>query len=503
MSHATGYSRGRLGIQAPLVTIEAHVCGGLPRFSLVGLPEAAVRESRDRVRSALLHNGFAFPPRRITVNLAPAELPKQGSRYDLVIALSILVATSQLPADVLHQYEILGELALDGHLRPVHGMLPAALAADRQGRRLILPQENAAELSPFDGVESLAATHLLEVCKHLDGTHTLSPTSHTSPAARHAAPLDLAAVQGQCRARRALEIAAAGGHHLLLAGPPGTGKSMLAERLPGILPPMSPAEARQSAMIASIAHAGFDPANWMQRPFRAPHHSASRVALIGGGTDPRPGEVSLAHNGVLFLDELPEFSRATLEVLREPLESGRVLISRAARRLEFPARCQLVAAMNPCPCGYLGDAGRECVCTAEQVQRYRRRVSGPLLDRIDLHVHLPRPPAELLAGPAPPAESSTAVRARTIHAAACRVARGGLSNAALGSAELDRYCLLEPPAADMLVAAARRMALSGRALVRLRRVARTIADLAGAEHITRAHLAEALSYRCPDTVPTA
>ena len=494
MTHAVGYSRGRLGIEAPLVVIEAHVSSGLPRFSLVGLPEAAVRESRDRVRSALLQNGFVFPPRRITVNLAPAELPKDGSRYDLAIALCILAATGQLPLEPLLQYEILGELALDGQLRPVRGVLPAALSADRDGRQLVLPARNAIELSSIDRVAPLMATHLTEVCAHLNGTARL-PAAVPVPPPPVAGSRDLAEVQGQARARRALEIAAAGGHHLLLVGPPGTGKTLLAERLTGILPPMSQAEARESAVVAAVAHTGFNPVHWALRPFRAPHHSATRAALIGGGLNPRPGEVSLAHNGVLFLDELPEFTRATLEVLREPLESGRITISRAMRQLEFPARCQLVAAMNPCPCGYLGDPERDCNCTAAQVQRYRHRISGPLLDRIDLHVLLPRPPAALLAGSAPTPESSATVRARVSAAVARQQQRTHVLNARLGDAALRRDCPLDPASVRMLVAAARRMALSGRVLQHLRLVARTIADLEGATHIQSTHLAEAISYR--------
>jgi magnesium chelatase family protein len=392
MSLATVFSRAQCGLEAPLVSVEVHLANGLPSLSIVGLPEAAVKESKDRVRAALTNCGFEFPSdRRITVNLAPADLPKEGGRFDLAIALGILAASGQVPRDTLAGYELLGELSLGGELRPVHGVLPAVLQAREAGRALILPEANGAEAALVRGAACLTAPHLLSVCGAFNGHDGQSLKQPVITAQRQDAahPPDLAEVRGQAQARRALEVAAAGGHSLLMIGPPGSGKSMLAARLPGILPPLTEAEALEVAAIASISPQGFDPArHWGRRPVRAPHHTASGIALVGGGSLPRPGEITLAHHGVLFLDELPEFSRAVLEVLREPLETGRITISRAARQAEFPARFQLVAAMNPCPCGWLGDPSGRCRCSAEQVQRYRARISGPLLDRIDLHVQV-------------------------------------------------------------------------------------------------------------------
>lgn len=496
MALARVFSRACLGIAAPPVEVEVHLSGGLPAFNIVGLPEAAVKEARDRVRSALITSRFEFPARRITVNLAPADLPKEGGRFDLPIALGILAAGAQLPAASLAATEFLGELALDGGLRTVRGALPAAVAAKQAGRALLLPAGNGAEAALADGLEVFEAGSLLAVAAHLQGGARLEPRAAAPLPESPAGAPDLADVRGQSRARRALEIAAAGGHSLLFIGPPGTGKSMLAARPPGILPPMTADEALEAAAIASIS-AGFDPAAWRRRPFRAPHHTASGVALVGGGSQPRPGEISLAHHGVLFLDELPEFDRRVLEVLREPLESGQIVISRAARQAEFPARFQLVAAMNPCPCGYHGDPSGRCRCSAEQITRYRGRLSGPLLDRIDLHVDVPRLSGSILSR-LEAGEASAVVRARIGVARERQLARAGRPNARLEGEILRRDTDLPAAAGQLLDAAAERFGLSARGHDRIRRVARTIADLAGSAGIEPAHVAEAIGYRVLD-----
>lgn len=495
MSLAIIHTRASLGIQAPAITVEAHLSNGLPSLSLVGLPEAAVKESKDRVRSALLTTQYDFPARRITINLAPADLPKEGGRFDLPIALGILAASGQLPVDALTGHEFLGELSLSGALRPVKGVLPAAIQARAAGRRLVVPAANAAEAALVPGLEVRPAEHLLTVCAHLQGRTPLPVQPPTEQATDEAAGEDLADVRGQAHARRALEIAAAGGHSLLLAGPPGTGKTMLASRLPGILPPMTEAEALETAAVQSLVDE-VDAGHWGRRPFRAPHHTASGVALVGGGSHPRPGEVSLAHHGVLFLDELPEFERRVLEVLREPLESGRINISRAARQAEFPARFQLIAAMNPCPCGYLGHPSGRCRCTAEQVARYRARLSGPLLDRIDMHVEVPHLPRELLGPHAASAgEASATVRSRVCAARERQLARQGMPNCALGNRQVDALCRLGPAEAALLERAVTQLGLSARAYHRILKVARTIADLAASEAIGPGHLSEAVGYR--------
>ena len=493
MSLAIVHSRAQVGVEAPPVTVEAHLANGLPALTLVGLPETAVKESKDRVRSAIQNAGFDFPPRRITLNLAPADLPKDGGRFDLAIALGVLAASEQVPAAGLAELECLGELALSGELRPVQGVLPAALAARAAGRTLLVPRANAEEASLASGLKVLAVDHLLQIAAHLNGHTPLSPYQANGLLRQEAAYPDLAEVQGQLAAKRALLIAASGGHNLLLSGPPGTGKTLLASRLPGLLPPLSEEEALEVVAIHSVAsHAPLTA--WPRRPFRQPHHSASGPALVGGGSRPQPGEISLAHHGILFLDELPEFDRKVLEVLREPLESGHIVIARARDKVRFPARFQLVAAMNPCPCGYLGDPGGRCRCTPEQIQRYRAKLSGPLLDRIDLHLTVARESTSLLPS-SQAGESSAQVAARVSQARQRQLARQGCANAFLDLPGLQQHCRLPETDRLWLEQACERLNLSLRAAHRLLKVARTLADLEGASEISRAHLAEALQYR--------
>jgi magnesium chelatase family protein len=487
------YSRALAGVHAPLVTVEVHLAGGLPAFNLVGLPETEVKESRDRVRAALQNSKFDFPQWRITVNLAPAELPKESGRFDLPIAIGILVATGQLKAKQVAGYEFAGELALTGDLRPIRGALAMTLKAHRDGRAFILPKQSAAEAALVRDAVVHPASTLLNVCAHLTGNAPL-PREDSSPCAATLVQLpDLADVKGQPQAKRVLEIAAAGRHSLLMTGPPGTGKSMLAQRLPGILPPMSEADALEVAAIQSLT-GSFRLQQWRQRPFRSPHHTASSVALVGGGSDPRPGEISLAHHGVLFLDELPEFDRRVLEVLREPMESGWIHISRAARQAEFPAQFQLVAAMNPCVCGYLGHPSGKCRCTPDQIIRYRGRISGPFLDRIDLRIEVTGVPADALRNDAD-GESSAVVQARVESAHNVQLARQGKANALLMTKEIDRHCQPDEAGAALLRQAIARLNLSARAYHRVLKVARTIADLAEVETLAASHIAEAIGYR--------
>jgi magnesium chelatase family protein len=496
MSLAVARSRARSGIHAPEVRVEVYLGGGLPRLNIVGLPEAAVRESRDRVHAAIVCARFSFPQRRITVNLAPADLPKDGGRFDLPIAVGILAAEGEVSREALDGYELLGELALTGELRPVDGVLPAALAAGRAGRALIVPETNGAEAALASDVAAYTARSLLEVVAHINGVRALPQALPPAPATHAVASYpDLADIRGQMQARRALEVAAAGNHHLLLIGPPGCGKTLLATRLPGLLPEASESEAIESAAIASTAGHGVDPTRWRLRRFRAPHHTASAIALVGGGADPRPGEISLAHNGVLFLDELPEWERRALEVLREPLESGVVTISRAARQCEFPARFQLVAAMNPCPCGWAGDASGRCRCTPDAILRYRARISGPLLDRIDLHLAVPRLAAHEIRADAPRGEASASVRGRVASARLRQLERAGTTNAQLTQAQTESLCALRPAEQDLLERAIEALQLTSRASHRILRVARTIADLGGSDRIEGMHLAEAIGYR--------
>ena len=500
MSLAIVHSRACVGMDAPPVTVEVHLSNSLPALSIVGLPETAVKESKDRVRSAIINSQFDFPARRITINLAPADLPKEGGRFDLPIALGILAASAQIPAIALQHYEFAGELALSGELRSIEGVLPMTLQTRKAQRTLIIPHDNLAEAQLVQDAEVLAGNHLLMVTAHLSGTQQLEQQRLTQTVEQVTTGPDLADVRGQHYARRALEIAAAGGHNLIFSGPPGTGKSMLASRLPGILPEMSDAEALEAAAIVSISGKPVDSCNWKRRAFRAPHHTASAAALVGGGSSPRPGEISLAHQGVLFLDELPEFDRRVLEVLREPLESGRIMISRAARHTEFPARFQLVAAMNPCPCGYLGDTSGRCHCNIDQLQRYRRKISGPLLDRIDMHVDVPRLSYADLEGST--GEPSATVRARVSAARNLQLQRNHTLNSQLDNQQLQKHCCLEKPQQLLLQQAMEHLQLSARAYHRIIKLARTIADLDCTRRIETRHVSEAINYRKLDRLAT-
>lgn len=495
MTLAVTYTRAQKGIDAPLVTVETHISFGVPNFAIVGLAEKAVKESKDRVRSAIINSNFEFPPRRITVNLGPADLPKQGGRYDLPIAIGILAALKQIPLDDLDRYEFAGELALTGELRPIQGTLPIALAMSKdKQRQLIIAHENADEAALPGKVSILPAKHLLDVCQHLHNKQRL--TEHNAPLPQKAVyHFDLADVKGQAYARRSLEIAATGGHSLLMIGPPGTGKTMLAQRLTSILPTLNVEDSLEVAAVYSISHQCFDINKWQHRPFRSPHHTASGVALVGGGNPPKPGEISLAHRGVLFLDELPEFNRKVLETLREPLESGTVTISRAAHSLTFPANFQLITAMNPCPCGHLGNPHEVCQCTSEQVQRYQARLSGPLLDRIDMHIDVPILGKHALLSHQQASESSEQVRQRVVKARAIQLNRQNTLNSQMPNQMIIQQALQNKEHLVLLENAIDKMKLSPRSFYRILKVARTIADLAHADAIHTEHLTEALGYQ--------
>lgn len=501
MSLAVLKSRALNGMNAPQVTVEVHLANGLPAFTIVGLPETEVKESKDRVRAALQNARFEFPAKRITVNLAPADLPKESGRFDLPIALGILAASGQIPADALEQYEFAGELSLSGELRPIRGALAMTFAicksttAGQTEPAFILPRANADEAALVTDAAIYPADSLLQVCAHFAAIAEENKLQRHRPQAvmQSRAYPDFSEVKGQLQAKRALEVAAAGSHSVLMVGPPGTGKSMLAARFPGILPSMTDQEALESAAVQSLT-SGFSIDKWKSRPYRAPHHTASAVALVGGGGTPRPGEISLAHQGVLFLDELPEFDRRVLEVLREPLESGHITISRAARQADFPARFQLIAAMNPCPCGYFGHSNGKCRCTPDSIARYQDKISGPLLDRIDLQIQVAALPHEDLLKQAS-GESSAIVAQRVDAAFERQQRRQGKVNNLLSTTEIDTYCRPDGNADQLLKNAMSKFNWSARAYHRVLKVARTIADLAAADQISSAHVAEAIQYR--------
>jgi len=497
MNLATIFSRAQTGMQAPLVCVEVHLSNGLPGLSIVGLPETAVKESKDRVRAALLNSGFEFPARRITVNLAPADLPKEGGRFDLPIALGILAASKQLTDETLDKYEFIGELSLSGELRAIHGVLPAAVACGKLSRSIVVPSNNAAEALLAKQTNVLASNSLLDITAHLAGQELIPPCVAEIQTQQIIDSLDVADVRGQPRAKRALEVAASGAHNMLMVGSPGSGKSMLASRLPSILPALDEDEAVESATIYSISHKGFDANKWGVRPFRAPHHTASGVALVGGGSYPMPGEISLAHNGVLFLDELTEFDRRVLEVLREPLETGQIAISRAARQAQFPARFQLIAAMNPCPQGCDIDANGLCACTPEQIKRYRMRLSAPLLDRIDIHIDVPRVPKEQLRQSAAQnnAETSQQIQQRVSETRQLQMQRQHKPNAFMSNKEIEQYCQLDKQCENLIDKAFDQLGFSARGYHRTLKLARTIADIEAVQSIEAKHLSEAISYR--------
>ena len=501
---ATLLCRAQVGLEAPLVQVEVTVTSGLPAFQLVGLPATVVRESRDRVRSALLSSGFEFPGGRIIVNLAPAEIPKEGGRFELPIALGILIASGELRQARAHDApacELYGELGLGGEIKSVRGILLAAAHASRDGHELIVPKTNADEALVGNNTTARGTSNLKEVCRHLTGEEPLRihPPMRKDCTPQHCgAEADISDVRGQFQAKRALLIAAAGSHSLLLIGPPGCGKSMLAQRLPGLLPPLAEGEALDCAAIASVSSSGFNMGTFGRRPFRAPHHSASTAAIVGGGSHARPGEISLAHHGVLFLDELPEFERAVLEALREPLEAGVVSVSRAAVPAEYPAEFQLVAAMNPCPCGYLGDPSGKCRCTPAQALRYRARISGPLLDRLDMHLQVPRLEVRDFDDRIGRGESSAALAARVTAARTRQLTRQGRCNARLSDAQIERCCTLQPAARALLDRTMRHLRFSGRTRQRILKLARTIADVEGHDSIADIHISEAVMLRCLD-----
>lgn len=499
MKLARIHARARVGIAAPLVIVETHLSNGIPSMSIVGLPETAVKESRDRVRSAILNSGFDFPQSRIIVNLAPAELPKEGGRFDLAIALAILVASGQVPDAVVDEYEFLGELSLDGDIRPVQGVLPASIASKNAGNALVVPIVNVQEACLPKDSKIIGVTSLLEICSHLSGKQPIDWAVPEIVHESHDSALDMSDVKGQYHAKKALEVAAAGQHNLLFFGPPGTGKTLLASRLPGILPSMTDDEKLQVAAIHSVA--GTNSMSWNQRPFRAPHHTASGVALVGGGTNPRPGEISLAHNGVLFLDELAEFPRHVLDVLREPMESGEIVISRAARQVSYPARFQLIAAMNPTPGGYGPNDPRSSHYSPQQIQKYLSRISGPFLDRIDMQVEVSPVPPKILSN-TEKGESSFNVRKRILAAVDIQLKRQAKLNALLSPAEVDKYCPLKPDDMDFLHDAMERLSLSARSYHRILKVTRTLADLENTQQPTIRHLSQALGFRQLDKIVT-